>query len=131
MRRLVLTFVATAVVFLLLDIAWLTTMATRLYRPALGHVLREDFDGVAAGLFYAIYLAGLTVFAALPAQRARTALLRGAFFGLVCYATYDLTNQATIVHWPWRVTLVDLVWGAAVSGASAWAGCVVGRLSGR
>lgn len=61
-------------------------------------------------------------FAVRPAADARTALLRGAFFGLVCYATYDLTNQATIVNWSWRVTFVDLAWGAFVSAAGAWAG---------
>jgi uncharacterized membrane protein len=58
-------------------------------------------------------------------------LLRGASFGVVCYATYDLTNQATIVGWPWHVTAVDLVWGALVSGVSAWAGKRASRFSGR
>jgi uncharacterized membrane protein len=119
-RHFVVAFVAVAVVFLLLDTAWLSSMASRLYRPAIGHIMREDFDVLAAALFYAIYLAGVVVFVVVPASDARGALARGAFFGLVCYATYDLTNQATVVGWPWHVTFVDLAWGAFVTGTSAW-----------
>lgn len=114
-----MAFVVGAVIFLLLDAAWLTAMASRLYRPALGHVMREDFDVVAAAAFYIVYLAGMTFFAIAPAQRALGALARGAFFGFVAYAAYDLTNQATIRDWPWHVTLIDLVWGAFVTATSA------------
>jgi uncharacterized membrane protein len=128
MRQFVVSSAAAAAVFLLLDAAWLTTMSAVLYRPAIGHVLRDDFDVLAAALFYAIYLTGLLVFVVQPATDARTALVRGAFFGLVCYATYDLTNQATIVKWPWHVTVADLAWGAFVSGVSAWAGRYAGEL---
>lgn len=119
-RHFVVAFVAAALTFLLLDAVWLTTMASRLYRPAIGHIMREDFDVLAAAAFYAIYLAGVVVFVVRPASDGRAALVRGAFFGLVCYATYDLTNQATVAGWPWHVTLVDLCWGALVTGVSAW-----------
>ena len=126
MRRHLAAFGVAAAVFLLLDAAWLTLMTPVLYRPAIGHLMREDFDVVAAIAFYATYLAGILVFVVNPAIDARRALLRGAFFGFVCYATYDLTNQATVVQWPWRVTLADLCWGAFVtsvsSGAAFWAG---------
>ena len=122
LRHLAVAFVAAAMVFLALDAVWLVTMAARLYRPAIGHIMREDFDLMAAAAFYAIYLTGLVVFVVRPAADGRTALVRGAFFGAVCYATYDLTNQATIVQWPWHVTFVDLAWGAFVTSASAWAG---------
>ena len=121
-RRFVAPFMAAAVVFLLLDAAWLTTMASRFYRPAIGHLMREDFGLAAAVAFYAIYLTGLVIFVVRPAADERTALTRGALFGVVCYATYDLTNQATIVGWPWQVTVVDLAWGAFVTAVSAWAG---------
>lgn len=121
LRRLITAFVAAAVVFLVLDAAWLTTMDSRLYRPAIGHVMREHFDLLAAAAFYAIYLTGLVVFVVRPAADGRTALIRGALFGFVCYATYDLTNQATIVGWTWRVTVVDLAWGAFVTAICAWA----------
>src|SRR5512142_1998478 len=103
LRHFVIAFIAAAAVFLLLDALWLTTMATRFYRPALGHIMREDFDVLAAAAFYAIYVAGVVIFVVRPAADARAALARGALFGLVCYATYDLTNQATVVNWPWRV----------------------------
>jgi uncharacterized membrane protein len=125
--HLAVTFGATAATFLLLDAAWLTTMAARLYRPAIGHVMRPDFDVLAAAAFYAIYLAGVVFFAVRPATDARSALARGASFGLVCYAAYDLTNQATVVGWPWHVTFIDLCWGAFVTATSAWAGYLAGR----
>ena len=120
LRHFVIAFIAAAAVFLLLDAVWLTTMATRFYRPALGHSMREDFDVLAAAAFYAIYVAGVVIFVVRPAADARAALARGALFGLVCYATYDLTNQATVVNWPWRVTVIDLAWGAFVTACSAW-----------
>lgn len=125
--RIAAAFAAAAAVFLLLDAAWLTTMASRLYRPALGHILRPDFDLLAAAAFYAIYLVGVLVFVVLPATGTRAALARGALFGFVCYATYDLTNQATVVGWPWHVTLADLGWGAFVTAASAAAGHLAAR----
>jgi uncharacterized membrane protein len=118
-RAFAVAFVAAAVTFLLLDAVWLSTMASRLYRPAIGHIMREDFDVLAALAFYAIYLTGVVVFVVRPATDGRAACARGAFFGLVCYATYDLTNQATVVGWPWHVTLIDLAWGAFVTGVSA------------
>ena len=120
-RRLGAAFVSAAVVLLMLDGAWLSTMAARLYRPALGSLMRPDFDPLAAAAFYTIYLVGLVVFAVEPAVKARSALARGALFGFVCYATYDLTNQATLAGWPWHVTLADLAWGAFLSAATACA----------
>ena len=119
-RHFVVAFTAAALTFLLLDAAWLTTMSSRLYRPALGHLLREDFDALAAAAFYALYLAGVVVFVVRPSGDPRAALARGTFFGIVCYGTYDLTNQASAVGWPWHVTLIDLVWGSFVTGTSAW-----------
>jgi uncharacterized membrane protein len=116
-------FVAAAIAFLLLDLAWLTIMASRLYRPALGHVMSEDFNVAAVVAFYLIYLTGVAVFVVAPAASVRTTVARGALFGLVCYATYDLTNQATIIHWPWHVTVIDLAWGTFVTAASAWVSC--------
>ena len=127
LRQLVVAFLVAALVFLALDVTWLTTMASRLYRPAIGHVMREDFDALAAVAFYAIYLVGLVVFVVRPATGGRSALARGALFGLVCYATYDLTNQASIVRWPWHVTIIDLAWGAFVTAASAWVAYRAGR----
>lgn len=124
MRPYAIAYGFAALVFVVLDAIWLTVMSDRLYRPALGHLMAQQVDWPAALLFYPSYLAGVIYFAvapALAAQRARDALVRGALLGLLAYATYDLTNQATLQGWPWHVTLVDLVWGTFVTGAAAWA----------
>ena len=127
MRSPVLTVAATAAAFLAIDAVWLTVMGSRLYRPAIGHLMRPDFDVLAAALFYLLYIAGLVVFAVAPSSDVRGAALRGAFFGLVAYATYDLTNQATLRDWPWKVTLVDLCWGAFLSAIACATGGAVAR----
>lgn len=118
-RRLASAYAIAAGVFLLLDAIWLSAMASRLYRPAIGHLMRPDFDLTAAALFYALYLLGIVVFVVRSAGSTGQAFAQGALFGLICYATYDLTNQATLVGWPWYVTLIDLVWGAFVTGTTA------------
>lgn len=110
----------TAVVFLAIDALWLLNMAPRLYQPTIGHLLAAEPDLVAAAIFYAVYIAGMVVFTVRPHQRdARLwqAALRGGFFGFVAYATYDLTNQATMVNWPWMVTVIDLLWGTFLTGS--------------
>lgn len=116
-----------AVVFLALDACWLTWAADRLYRPALGHLLLPGFEPVPAVLFYLLYVAGMVHFAIAPAVvagRVAKAGGSGAFLGLLAYATYDLTNQATLQGWPWAVTLADLCWGTVATGVasavSAW-----------
>lgn len=118
-------WLAALAAFLALDAVWLTTMGPRLYTPHLGPLLRPDPDLVAAALFYLLYLSGLVAFAVAPAVGAASwtgAAARGAAFGLVAYATYDLTNQATLRGWPWAVTAADLAWGMVVSAAGASAG---------
>ncbi len=127
-KQLLIACPVTALVFLALDAVWLTTMADRLYRPALGKLMLDRFDVAPAVAFYAIYLVGVLVFAVRPgleSGRWSTALGLGALLGLVAYATYDLTNQATLRDWPWRVTIADLCWGTVVTGAAAAAGCRV------
>lgn len=125
-RRFAITFLLTAALFLALDAVWLVSTYERLYRPAIGHLLRDGFALAPAAAFYALYVLGLVVFAVRPGQmsgRSTTAAARGALFGLVAYATYDLTNQATLRDWPWQVTLIDLCWGAGASAAAAAAAC--------
>lgn len=109
--------------FLTLDACWLALIGPRLYRPELDGLLSANVDWLAAVLFYLLYLAGLTTFVMVPASvegRPARALSKGALFGLVAYGTYDLTNQATLAGWPWRITAADLAWGAFVSGMSSW-----------
>ena len=122
LRQFAIAYAASAVVFLVLDAIWLTVMADRLYRPAIGHLMLERFAIGPAVAFYAIYLAGVVVFAVSPALasgRWLTALGLGALLGLMAYATYDLTNQATLKDWSWTVTIADLCWGAFVTAVSA------------
>ena len=124
-RRFAVAYAATLVPFLLLDAAWLTTMADRLYRPAIGHLMRAGFAWEPALAFYLLYGLGLVVFGVMAgAERGLSAVAAGrcALFGLIAYATYDLTNQATLRDWPWVLTLADLAWGtfaSAVAGAVA------------
>lgn len=111
-----------AIVFLTLDAFWLTWAADRLYRPALDHLLAPGFELVPAVLFYLLYVAGMVHFAiaqAVVAGRVAVAARSGAFLGLLAYATYDLTNQATLSGWPWAVTLADLCWGTVATGVSS------------
>ena len=108
-----------------LDAVWLTLTSANLYRPALHAVLIDGFRPVPALLFYLIYLAGVVIFAVAPAMREarwRTATLRGAAFGFFAYATYDLTNQATLTVWATRITLLDLAWGTFLTAVGATAG---------
>lgn len=125
-KQFAIAYGATAVIFLALDAIWLTVMADRLYRPALGHMMLERFALAPAIAFYAIYIVGVVVFAVAPALPQRNwlgALGMGALLGLIAYATYDLTNQATLKGWPWQVTVADLCWGTAVTAVSAAAAC--------
>lgn len=121
-------YAATAVAFLAVDSVWLSVMAAQLYRPLLGDMLAEDFDIVAAALFYVLYVGGIVFFAVKPALergRAATAALNGAFFGLCAYGTYDLTNQATLKDWPTVITVADLCWGTILTATAATVGFLV------
>jgi uncharacterized membrane protein len=126
LRQLAIAYPVTAVVFLALDAIWLTTMAERFYRPALGPLMGDRVVLAPAVLFYLLYLVGVVAFAVAPgleSGRWTSALAWGALLGLVAYGTYDLTNQATLRDWPWRVTLADLCWGSFVTATAAAAGC--------
>lgn len=123
------SYVATAAVFLVLDAIWLTLTTPVLYRPALGPALLEPPNMVAAVLFYALFVAGTVLFAVHPAVasgRWITALLFGAAFGFVAYATYDLTNLATLRIWTVPLAVIDILWGTVVTATSAAAGFVIG-----
>jgi uncharacterized membrane protein len=129
MRAIGAGYAATAVVFLGLDLTWLSVMGDAFYRPMLGELLAAKPDLAAAAAFYAVYITGVAIFAvapALAAGRRLIALRNGGLLGLVAYATYDLTNQATLAGWPPLATAVDLAWGALVTGTAATAGALAG-----
>ena len=118
-------YVISIIAFLALDAVWLGLVARNFYRDQMGDLLRSDPRWGAAGLFYALFVAGIVVFVTLPAvERASIgrALLLGALFGLVTYAAYDLTNLAVLRGFPTLVAVVDLAWGATISAAVATIG---------
>ena len=117
-RTALRSYVVAVVVFLLLDLVWLTVVARGLYDDQLGLLLADPVRPVPAVLFYALFVAGLVHFVVLPAlgrDSVRWALGSGAFFGLVTYATWDLTSLSVIEGFPAALVPVDLAWGAALS----------------
>lgn len=116
--------------FLLIDGVWLGVVARTFYKKHLGYLLAPNPNWTAALLFYLLFVAGVVFFVTVPGLEAgswKTVLLRGAFFGLITYATYDLTNLATVRDWPLIVSVVDMVWGAVLSLAVGAVGFFFGR----
>lgn len=124
MKTLLVAHVATATAFLALDAVWLTLMADRIYRPAMGDMVLDGFRLLPAIVFYLVYVVGLVHFGVKPglAGDAMATIGNAALFGLVAYATYDLTNQATLKHWSTLLTVADIAWGTFASTLAALAG---------
>ena len=119
--------------FLLIDFIWLGYVATKFYRTQIGHLMAENVRFDVAAAFYAIYVVGIVIFAVMPALKSgdmRDALLYGALFGFFAYATYDLTNLATLRQWPILVSIVDVAWGTVLTSTSAAIGFYLTRLTG-
>lgn len=130
--QLVVAYFATGIVFLAIDAVWLSTMASRFYKPQLGDLMTNQPSWPAAVLFYLLYVAGVVLFVVQPALgsgRWSSALVMGALFGLVAYGTYDLTNQATLRDWPALLTVVDLAWGTVLTAVAATAGFLITRMA--
>lgn len=107
-------------VFFAIDMIWLGVVAKNFYRTQIGVLMKTDVNWTAAIIFYLIFIAGLVVFVISPAMGKGSwvhALLFGAFFGFICYATYDLTNLAVAKDWPLLVTVVDMLWGAVLAAS--------------
>ena len=122
-------YIACAVTFFALDFVWISIATPRLYKPYLGSLLAEKPNLGVATAFYLIYVVGLILLAVLPGLRGGSlvgAVWRGALLGLLAYATYDLTNLATIQGWAWQVSAADLVWGTALNATVAAAGYLAG-----
>jgi uncharacterized membrane protein len=115
-------YLVSLVVFFAIDLLWLGVIAKNLYREQIGSLMADEIRWGAAILFYAIYIAGLVFFAQMPALNEGSltlALVYGALFGFFCYATYDLTNLATLKGWPVKIVVYDLLWGTFISGATS------------
>jgi uncharacterized membrane protein len=110
-------------IFFIIDLIWLGVVARGFYQKHLGYLMRTPINWTAAIVFYLLFIIGIVFFAIRPAlevQSPMRALIYGALFGFFAYATYDLTNLATVKDWPVIVTIVDLVWGTVLCGAVAW-----------
>ena len=107
-------------IFFAVDMVWLGLAAKTFYAKHIGFLMKANVNWAAAILFYLLFIAGLVVFVVVPALDKGSwvrALLFGALFGLITYATYDLTNLATLKDWPLVVTVVDLIWGTVLAAS--------------
>jgi uncharacterized membrane protein len=128
--KLVGLYGLTAIVFLAIDLLWLGVVARGFYRAQLAHLLRTDVIWPAALVFYGVYVAGILVFAVLPALETASwgrALALGALLGFVAYATFDLTPLALLRDFPVKLVAVDLAWGTALTACVAVSGFAIGR----
>lgn len=129
-KQMIGLYFITLAVFFMIDMVWLGVVAKGFYRRHLGPLMGPKVNWIAAMLFYLLFIVGLLVFAIRPALAAGAplnALLLGALLGLISYATYDLTNLATLKDWPMVVTLVDLVWGTVLGGVVSYVSALLGR----
>lgn len=110
----------TLLIFTLVDLVWLVKVAPKLYRKYIGHLMGDRVNVVGAALFYVVFIVGLVYFVVGPnINNPGMAFLSGAMFGLVTYATYDLTNLATLKAWPVTITVIDLIWGTLVTAVTS------------
>jgi len=123
-------YLCTVPIFFAIDLLWLGIVAKPLYKKHLGDILGQQVNWKAAAAFYLIYIAGILIFAVVPALEKGSlgrAVLWGLLFGFFTYATYDLTNMATLPRWPLTIALVDIAWGMFLCAAVAALSYRVGR----
>jgi uncharacterized membrane protein len=114
------TYLIAIVVFFAIDIIWLAVIAKDLYQQQIGFIMAPSPNWIAAIAFYLIFIFGLVFFVIQPgiqSQNLLETLIRGMLFGFITYATYDLTNLATLKDWPLKITIIDLIWGASLGGS--------------
>ena len=115
---MLITFFVAFAVFMVIDLIWIGVVAAPFYRKQIGFLMAKSVNWAAAILFYIIFIAGMVIFVIYPAltnQSFSSALIMGALYGLVTYATYDLTNLATLEGWPMPMVIVDMLWGISLS----------------
>jgi len=123
-----ISYLAALVAFVAVDLAWLSAMTPRIYRPTLGNLLLSGVNLPPAVAFYVLYPVGILIFAIGPAMKSGSlisAVVYGALFGFFTYSTYDLTNYATLRNWSLQLAVVDIAWGSVLTGAAAGLGFVV------
>ena len=123
-------YCCTLLAFVAIDMVWLVVVARGFYQKHLGFLLRAEPNWTAAIIFYLLFVCGLLVFVVVPSLEAgstKKVLILGLLFGLITYATYDLTNLATVKDWPWIVTVVDLLWGGILATSVSYLGFLAGK----
>jgi len=123
-------YLITLPIFLAIDAVWLSIMSKLFYQKHLGFLMTKSPNYLPALIFYLLYAVGLVFFVIMPSMEKHSlsyALLTGALYGLICYATYDLSNLATIKDWPLNVTIIDLIWGTSVSSLTSLIIFLIGK----
>lgn len=131
-KSILINYLLTTVVFLIIDLAWLGLIAKDLYQKYLGDFMAEKVNWTAAIIFYLIYIVGISVFAIYPAVNMNSALnaaLMGGLFGFFAYATYDLTNLATLKGWPLLIVFIDIAWGVVLTSMVSLSGFYIAKLA--
>ncbi len=131
MLDIIVLYFLIAIIFLAIDLVWLGFIGKNFYNAQIGFLLKENPNWPAAALFYGLYVIGVVVFVAAPALSADSAFYAlgyGALFGLITYATYDMTNLATLKDWPLKITVVDLIWGSTLVGFSSFLAVLIHQL---
>ena len=124
-KNTIISYLLTFIVLLIVDMFWLGIISKNLYQKYLGGFITDKVNWTAAFVFYLLYVVGLSIFAIYPAVNkgsAFNAILMGALFGIFTYATYDLTNLATMKGWPLNIVIIDILWGACLSALVSFSG---------
>jgi uncharacterized membrane protein len=123
--KLIIPYFLTFAVFFIIDMAWLGFVAKDFYRKHLSNFLTDNVNWVAAFVFYFLFVIGVFIFAIVPSVEKNSlssAIMLGALFGFFTYATYDLTNLATLKDWPITIVFIDIIWGTVLTGIVSTAG---------
>ena len=131
--RIIISYILTTVVFFTIDMVWLGFVAKNIYRKYLGALLSDTVNWTAAIVFYMIFIVGIFIFVINPSvekQSVFRAVILGAVFGFIAYATYDLTNYATLKGFPLNIVCIDLAWGAVLTATVSLAGYYIVRFIG-
>lgn len=129
-KSLVINFLLTTLVFLIIDMAWLGLIAKNMYQKYLGSFLTDKVNWSAAFIFYLVYVVGVSIFAIYPSvnkNSAFSAALLGGLFGFFAYATYDLTNLATLKGWPLPIVFIDIAWGVVLTAVVSVSGFYIAK----
>jgi len=131
LTKIIISYLLTAVVFFAVDMLWLGLIAKNIYRKYLGDFLSSQVNWTAAIIFYLLFIVGIFIFAIYPSVQKDSvfgAILLGALFGMFTYATYDLTNLATLKDWPIQIVFIDIAWGAVLTAVVSSAGFFIVRI---